>query len=234
MSTTPQGSTTNQDEFNFTATNPPTTIKEGAQDYIVIGDESDCRRNEAFDLPKSKKFKSVTSLTSNGSEPTVMSSNGNGNNPVVEAMEHTNGGTNCNGVCISFVIILLRDEKERFLREELMVYFRRNFCLKSSDDDSSQIIVVSVERFLGLTLTDICVEKESNCFTVLLSFSLHSLHRSPVTDDRKRREQKRKKNTRTQRHPSSVLFLFMENKLCPFYARKEKKSTDRQKEKERT
>ena len=103
MSTTPQGSTTsNQDEFNFTATNPTTTTEEGEQDYIVIDDESDCRRNEAFDLPKSKKFKSSSSLISNGSEATIMSANGNGNNPVADTMEYTNGGTNYNGVWMFF------------------------------------------------------------------------------------------------------------------------------------
>jgi hypothetical protein len=97
MSTTPQGSTSNQDEINLTTTNPTTTITVTEQEYIVIDDDSDCRRNEAFDLPKSKKFRSSTTIISNGSDPTIMSSNSNGTNPV-EAMEHTNGATNCNGV----------------------------------------------------------------------------------------------------------------------------------------
>jgi ubiquitin-activating enzyme E1 len=96
MSTTPQGSTSNQDEINLTTTNPTTTITVTEQEYIVIDDDSDCRRNEAFDLPKSKKFRSSTTIISNGSDPTIMSSNSNGTNPV-EAMEHTNGATNCNG-----------------------------------------------------------------------------------------------------------------------------------------
>lgn len=98
MSTTPQGSTSNQDDFNLTATNPTTISEEEKQaEFIVIDDGSDCPRTEAFELPKSKKFKSSTSLISNGSDPIIMASNGNGNNPV-EAMEHTNGGTPYNGV----------------------------------------------------------------------------------------------------------------------------------------
>jgi hypothetical protein len=56
MSTTPQGSTSNQDEINLTTTNPTTTITVTEQEYIVIDDDSDCRRNEAFDLPKSKNL----------------------------------------------------------------------------------------------------------------------------------------------------------------------------------
>ncbi len=98
MSTTPQGSTSNQDEINLTTTNTNTTITVTEQEYIVIDDDSDCRRNEAFDLPKSKKFRSSTSIISNGSETTIMSSNANGTNPV-ETMEYTNGVTTYNGVC---------------------------------------------------------------------------------------------------------------------------------------
>lgn len=98
MSTTPQGSTANPDEFNLIAPNSATiSEEEKQQDFIVIDDDSNCQRTEAFDLPKSKKFKSSTSLISNGSDPIIMSSNGNGNN-LVEAMEHTNGGANYNGV----------------------------------------------------------------------------------------------------------------------------------------
>ncbi len=106
MSTTPQGSTLNQDEINLTTTTS-TTITVTEQEYIVIDDNTDCRRNEAFDLPKSKKFKSSTAIISNGSDPTVMSSNGNGTSPV-EAMEHTNGGTNYNGVCCFLFIYLYK------------------------------------------------------------------------------------------------------------------------------
>ncbi|CAF1423228.1 unnamed protein product [Adineta steineri] len=95
MSTTTQGSTLNQDEITLnTTTNTTITVTE--QEFLVIGDNTDCRRNEAFDLPKSKKFKSSTTIISNGSESIIMSSNGNGTNPV-ETMEHTNGAMNCNG-----------------------------------------------------------------------------------------------------------------------------------------
>jgi hypothetical protein len=106
MSTTPQGSTTsNQDEINLTTTTSTTTITVTDQEYIVIEDETDCRRNEAFDLPKTKKFKQSPTIISNGSEPTTMSSNGNGTNPV-ETMEHTNGGVNYNGVCLVFRLFI--------------------------------------------------------------------------------------------------------------------------------
>ncbi|CAF1572376.1 unnamed protein product, partial [Adineta steineri] len=95
MSTTTQGSTLNQDEITLnTTTNTTITVTE--QEFLVIGDNIDCRRNEAFDLPKSKKFKSSTTIISNGSESIIMSSNGNGTNPA-ETMEHTNGAMNCNG-----------------------------------------------------------------------------------------------------------------------------------------
>ncbi len=110
MSTTPQGSTSNQNEINLTTTNPTTTITVTEQEYIVIDDDSDCRRNEAFELPKSKKFRSSTTIISNGSDPTIMSSNSNGTTPV-EAIEHTNGATNCNGV--SFYL-LFTGEKNNF------------------------------------------------------------------------------------------------------------------------
>jgi len=105
MSTTPQGSTSNQDERSLPTTSTITTITVTEQDYIVIDDDTDCRRNEAFDLPKSKKFKSSTTLISNGSDPTIMSSNSNGTN-LVEAMEHTNGGATHNGVRFSCFISL--------------------------------------------------------------------------------------------------------------------------------
>ena len=106
MSTTPQGSTTsNQDELNLTTSTSTTTITVTEQEYIVIEDETDCRRNEAFDLPKTKKFKTSTTLISNGSDPTIMSSNGNGTNPV-EPMEHTNGGMNYNGVGFRFLLLI--------------------------------------------------------------------------------------------------------------------------------
>jgi len=111
MSTTPQGSTSNQDEITLTTTNTTTTITLTEQEYIVIDDDSDCRRSEAFDLPKSKKFKSSTNLISNGSDPTIMSSNGNGTNPV-ETMEHTNGGTNYNGVCFCYLVSLYLSSKK--------------------------------------------------------------------------------------------------------------------------
>ncbi|UJR37573.1 hypothetical protein I4U23_030274 [Adineta vaga] len=92
MSTTPQGSTLNQNETPLTTTT--NTVTE--QDYLITDDNTDCRRNEAFDLPKTKKFRPSTTLISNGSEPIIMSANGNGTNPV-ENMEHTNGGMNYNG-----------------------------------------------------------------------------------------------------------------------------------------
>lgn len=103
MSTTPQGSTSNQDDIILPTTNTTTHITVTEQEYIVLDDDSDCRRKEAFDLPKSKKFKSTTTLINNDSEPTNMSSNGNGTNPV-DPMEYTNGGSNCNGVCIFFLV----------------------------------------------------------------------------------------------------------------------------------
>jgi hypothetical protein len=105
MSTSPQGSISNQDDTTLTTTNTITTITVTEQEYIVLDDDSDHRRNEAFDLPKSKKFKSSTTLISNGSDPTIMSSNSNGTN-LVEAMEHTNGGTTHNGVRFSCFISL--------------------------------------------------------------------------------------------------------------------------------
>jgi len=95
MSTTPQGSILNQDEINLTTNNPTTTSTETEQEYIVLGDDSACRRNEAFDLPKTKKFRSATTIVSNGSDPAIMSANGSGTTPV-EAMEHTNGGKDYN------------------------------------------------------------------------------------------------------------------------------------------
>ena len=97
MSTTPQGSATTQNETPLTSTT--NTVPD--QDYLLTDDNTDCRRSEAFDLPKSKKFRSSTSLISNGSETINMSSNGNNAN-LGEAMEHTNGSVNCNGVSYSF------------------------------------------------------------------------------------------------------------------------------------
>jgi hypothetical protein len=99
MSTTPQGSTLNQDKITLSLNKSSTGKSINEQDYSVIDGDSDCRRSEAFDLPTSKKFKSSTSLISNGNESTSMTSNGNGEN-AVEAMEHTNGGMNHNGVCV--------------------------------------------------------------------------------------------------------------------------------------
>ncbi|CAF3320403.1 unnamed protein product [Rotaria socialis] len=98
MSTTPQGSTSNQDEITLgtTTTTTTTTSTVSQQEHTAINDGSDSRRHEAFDLPISKKFKSSTTLIKNGSDPTSMSSNCNTAN-LVEAMEHTNGETNCNG-----------------------------------------------------------------------------------------------------------------------------------------
>ena len=99
MSTTPQGSTFNQEETtratNKTSNPSPAT----EQDYIVLDGESDCRLNEPFDLPKSKKFKAASSILGNGSDLNIMSANENGTMPI-EAMEHTNGGVNHNGVRI--------------------------------------------------------------------------------------------------------------------------------------
>jgi hypothetical protein len=169
MSTTPQGSTTsNQDEINLTTTTTTTTITVTEQDYIVIEDETDCRRNEAFDLPKTKKFKSTTTIISNGSDPTIMSSNGNGNN-LVETMEHTNGAVNYNGVSFFLPyheISLIIFEILVFLREKInnhkknMVYFRTNFCFKSTFNSTHLLFHVSVSYFLvlflRLTSTDIC------------------------------------------------------------------------------
>lgn len=97
MSTTPQGSTSNLDEVTLTKTTIPTTPTVSEQEQTVIKDDSDHRRHEAFDLPSSKKFKSSTTLISNGSDPVTMSSNSNATN-LVEAMEHTNGEMNHNGV----------------------------------------------------------------------------------------------------------------------------------------
>jgi hypothetical protein len=128
MSTTPQGSTSNQDDITLTTTNTTTTITVTEQEYIVIGDDSDCRRNEAFDLPKSKKFRSSTTIISNGSDPTIMSSNGNGTNPV-EVMEHTNGGTNCNGVCFYYFIYPLKKKKSNCTNPILISKY---FCAKTS------------------------------------------------------------------------------------------------------
>ncbi|CAF1279762.1 unnamed protein product [Rotaria sordida] len=96
MSTTPQGSTSNQDEITLVTTTTATTLTVSEQEHTVINEDSDNRRHEAFDLPKSKKFKSSTTLISNGSDLTIMSSNSNSTN-VVEAMEHTNGEMNYNG-----------------------------------------------------------------------------------------------------------------------------------------
>ncbi|CAF4392110.1 unnamed protein product, partial [Rotaria magnacalcarata] len=98
MSTTPQGSTSNQDEITLgtTTTTTTTTSTVSQQEHTAINDGSDSRRHEAFDLPISKKFKSFTTLIRNGSDPTSMSSNCNTAN-LVEAMEHTNGEMNCNG-----------------------------------------------------------------------------------------------------------------------------------------
>ena len=110
MSTTPQGSTSNQDDLTLTTTTTTTTISVTEQEYIVIADESDCRRKEAYDLPKTKKFKSSSSLISTGSDPTIMSSNGNGTN-TVEPMEHTNGAMNYNGVCFFFLFIYTFKQK---------------------------------------------------------------------------------------------------------------------------
>ncbi|CAF3215764.1 unnamed protein product [Rotaria sp. Silwood2] len=96
MSTTPKGSTSNQDEITLVTTTTAITLTVSEQEHTVINDDSDSRRHEAFDLPKSKKFKSSTTLISNGSDPTNMSSNSNSTN-LVDAMEHTNGEMNYNG-----------------------------------------------------------------------------------------------------------------------------------------
>lgn len=97
MSTTPQGSTSNQDELNLTPENSNPAISVTEQEYIVIEDDNNCRRKEAFDLPKSKKFRSSTSLINNGSETSIMSSNTNGTNNPVDTMEYTNGQSSHNG-----------------------------------------------------------------------------------------------------------------------------------------
>lgn len=106
MSTTPQGSTSNQDEITLNTITTTTISAVSEQESIIINDDSESRRKEAFDLPKSKKFKSSTTLVSNGSDPTTMSSNSNATD-LVEAMEHTNGEMNHNGVCFSFAYFLL-------------------------------------------------------------------------------------------------------------------------------
>ena len=99
MSTTPKGSTSNSGEITLTTTTTTTNFIISGQEHPIINDDSDSRRNEAFDLPKSKKFRSSTTFISNGSDPTIMSSNGNTTN-LVEDMEHTNGGVNSNEVCL--------------------------------------------------------------------------------------------------------------------------------------
>ncbi|CAF0780180.1 unnamed protein product [Rotaria sp. Silwood1] len=96
MSTTPQGSASNQDEITLVTTTTATTLTVSEPEHTIINEDSDSRRHEAFDLPKSKKFKSSTTLISNGSDPTIMSSNNNSTN-LVEPMEHTNGEMNYNG-----------------------------------------------------------------------------------------------------------------------------------------
>ena len=115
MSTTPQGSTTYQDDTSLTPTKTSTTITVTEQDYIVLDSDSDCRRtNEAFDLPRPKKFKSTTTIISNGSTTTTtnMPTNGNGTNPV-DAMEHTNGAMSHNGVCMSISFLRFDDRSRR-------------------------------------------------------------------------------------------------------------------------
>jgi hypothetical protein len=120
MSTTPQGSTSNLDDITLTTTTTTTTtVTVTEQEYIVLDDDSDCRRNEAFDSPRTKKFKSSTTLISNGSDPTIMSLNGNGTN-LGEPMEHTNGGMNYNGVCFAFSslsFLIWKNPSLFFLRE---------------------------------------------------------------------------------------------------------------------
>lgn len=97
MSTTPQGSTLNSEDITRSTNKTSNSISATEQDYIVLDGESDCRLTEAFDLPRPKKLKTASSVLGNGSELNIMSSNGNGTSPI-EAMEHTNGGVNHNGV----------------------------------------------------------------------------------------------------------------------------------------
>ena len=113
MSTTPQGSTTYQEDTSLTPTKTSATITVTEQDYIVLDSDSDCRRpNEAFDLPRPKKFKSTTTIISNGSTTTTsMPTNGNGTNSV-DAMEHTNGAMSHNGVRMS-ISFLRFDDRSR-------------------------------------------------------------------------------------------------------------------------
>lgn len=129
MSTTPQGSTSNQDDINLNKTNTITTITVTEQEYIVLDDDSDCRRNEASDLPKPKKLKTSTTHFNNGSDPTIMSSNGNGTN-LVETMEYTNGGSNCNGVCMTQLIFRFSKEKRS---QTIYAYSWNNLFLRKNE-----------------------------------------------------------------------------------------------------
>ncbi len=112
-----------------------------------------------------------------------------------------------------------------------MVYFRTNFCFKSTYDSTHLHLHVSVtyilSLFVPLTSTDICFKTGRKCFTVLLlSFSLHfssfhSLHSSPLTGDRKR---KRKENDEEKKNTiTSPFFFFSYHKCCPLSDSKRKK-----------
>ncbi|CAF3804490.1 unnamed protein product [Rotaria sp. Silwood1] len=96
MSITPQASTSNQGEVSLVRTTRVTTLTVSEHEHTIINDNSDNQRHEAFDLSKSKKIKSSTTLISNSSDPTIMSSNSNSTN-LLETMKHTNEEMNYNG-----------------------------------------------------------------------------------------------------------------------------------------
>ncbi|CAF4912178.1 unnamed protein product [Rotaria sp. Silwood1] len=96
MSITPQASTSNQGEVSLVRTTRVTTLTVSEHEHTIITDNSDNQRHEAFDLSKSKKIKSSTTLISNSSDPTIMSSNSNSTN-LLETMKHTNEEMNYNG-----------------------------------------------------------------------------------------------------------------------------------------